>query len=85
MGGYAAQNPNVPQDIVERFTTGVPASMVEGTVPARSHDFVIPSASQILKPEQPPTDRFLGNLINAPATHESGATLGTVRGRETSV
>jgi len=73
MGGYAAQNPTVPQDIEDRFTNGVPDWMIDGVIPKKAHDFVIPSASQILKPSQPPSDRFLGNLVNANATHESGA------------
>lgn len=74
MGGYAAQSSNVPEDIENRFSKGVPGWMIDGVIPKKAHDFVIPSASQILKPsQQPPTDRFLGNLVNSKATHESGA------------
>jgi hypothetical protein len=43
-------------------------------VPPRAHDFVIPSASQLFSPHLSTGRRFLGNYVNADASHISGAT-----------
>jgi hypothetical protein len=43
-------------------------------VPARAHDFVIPTASQLLMPRLTAGEKFLGSRVNPNSTHLSGAT-----------
>ena len=42
-------------------------------VPDHAHDFVIPTASQLIAPQAAGGDKFLGNYVNPDASHLSGA------------
>jgi hypothetical protein len=44
------------------------------TIPPRAHDFVIPTASQLLAPRLTAGEKFLGSRVNPNSTHLSGAT-----------
>ena len=57
------------------YQTGVQRGASGLDLPPFAHDFVIPSVSQALYPLAPPPagEFFLGNVVNARATHVSGA------------
>jgi len=63
------------QRIATLYQTGFPSGLAGVALPPFAHDFVIPSVSQALYALPPPPsagDFFLGNKLNAQATHISG-------------
>lgn len=53
-------------EIIKNYEEGIPSLGIK----PRAHDFIIPSVSQILPVSD--SDRFLGNIINKNAGHNSG-------------
>ncbi|MES1208041.1 MAG: hypothetical protein ABUS79_19065 [Pseudomonadota bacterium] len=75
-----AASPEPPQSplhaaLAELYRTGLSGSAAEVTLPPFAHDFVIPAVSQALYTlgHRPTNVPFLGNRLNAKATHASGA------------
>lgn len=54
------------RQLIKNYEEGIPAAGID----ARAHDFIIPSICQILPDSD--NDRFLGNIINKDASHNSG-------------
>lgn len=65
--------PGTPGTVADEYLNGIPAGKYKLTspLPKGAHDFVIPSASQLLVPADAPC--HLGNLVNPKASHLSGA------------
>jgi len=80
MDEAAAHIPQGPRhaQLAELYRTGLTGSAAELSVPPFAHDFAIPSVSQALYPlgQRPRDAAFLGNRLNARATHVSGADPG---------
>ncbi len=72
----AAHIPTGPRhsELAQRYRSGLSGSAAEVTLPPFAHDFAIPAASQALYAlgGRPPHAAFLGNRLNARATHVSG-------------
>jgi hypothetical protein len=77
MNEAAAEIPRTPlhAKLAELYRTGLAGSAAEVTLPPFAHDFAIPAVSQALYAlgQRPTNAPFLGNRLNAPATHASGA------------
>jgi len=65
--------PETPGTVAGEYLNGIPAGEhgLESALAKGAHDFVIPSASQLLLPNGSPS--HIGNLVNPDASHLSGA------------
>ncbi|HEY5675420.1 MAG TPA: hypothetical protein VIR81_01460, partial [Myxococcales bacterium] len=70
--------PGTPGTVADEYDNGIKAGVhkLDDELPKGAHDFVIPSASQLLVPASSPCHR--GNLVNRNASHLSGARLSSI-------
>jgi hypothetical protein len=80
MDEAAAHIPQGPRhaQLAQLYRTGLAGSAAELSLPPFAHDFAIPAVSQAFYPlgQRPRDAAFLGNRLNAKATHVSGADPG---------